>query len=120
PFYGSTYGSQTHFGSLSRSSQRMAESCAAVNIIVIIMKWWNCRFSVIKSQEFVLLWIERREELEASTNELFNVAASGKVRNVNQRFALKDAAGAHEALEARATSGSTILTIEPTVHRSFP
>jgi hypothetical protein len=27
------------------------------------------------------------------------------------RFALKDAADAHKALEARATSGSTILTI---------
>jgi NADPH2:quinone reductase len=40
------------------------------------------------------------------------VVASGKVRiNVNQRFALKDAADAHRALEARATSGSTILTI---------
>ena len=38
--------------------------------------------------------------------------ASGKVRiNVDQRFALKDAADAHKALEARATSGSTILTI---------
>jgi len=31
--------------------------------------------------------------------------------NVNQRFALKDAADAHKALEARATSGSAILTI---------
>jgi NADPH:quinone reductase len=31
--------------------------------------------------------------------------------NVNQRFALKDAANAHKTLEARATSGSTILTI---------
>jgi NADPH2:quinone reductase len=85
------------------------------------MKWSNCRFSVIKSKEFVLLWIERREELEASTNELFNVLASGKVRiNVNQRLALKDAADAHKALEARATSGSTVVTIEPAIHRSFP
>ncbi len=40
------------------------------------------------------------------------VVASGKVRTtVNQRFALKDAADAHKALEARATSGSTVLTI---------
>jgi hypothetical protein len=31
--------------------------------------------------------------------------------NANQRFALKDAAEADKALEARATSGSTILTI---------
>ena len=30
---------------------------------------------------------------------------------VNQRFALEDAADAHKALEARLTSGSTILTI---------
>ena len=49
------------------------------------------------------------------------MVASGKVRiNVNQRFALKDAADAHEALEARATSGSTILTIQPGIHRSLP
>ena len=54
----------------------------------------------------------RRDALEASANELFEVVASGKVRiNVNQRFALEDAADAHKALEARATSGSTILTI---------
>ena len=56
--------------------------------------------------------VERRDALEASANELFEVVASGKVRiNVNQRIALKDAAAAHRALEARATSGSTILTI---------
>ena len=30
---------------------------------------------------------------------------------VGRRFALKDAADAHKALEARVTSGSTILTI---------
>ena len=57
-------------------------------------------------------YIERRDALEAAANELFEVVASGKVRiKVNQRFALKDAADAHRALEARATSGSTILTI---------
>jgi len=40
------------------------------------------------------------------------VVALGKVRtNVNQRFALKDAADAHKGLEARPTSGSTVLTI---------
>jgi NADPH:quinone reductase len=30
---------------------------------------------------------------------------------VKQRFALRDAAQAHRALEARKTSGSTVLTI---------
>ena len=57
----------------------------------------------------------------ASANELFHVVASGSVRiNVNQRFTLKDAADAHKALEARATSGSTILTTRPSIHRSLP
>jgi hypothetical protein len=40
--------------------QRIGESCVVVNIIVIIMKYRNCRFGVIKRKEFVLLWIERR------------------------------------------------------------
>ena len=54
------------------------------------------------------------------SRSLFNVVASGKVRiTVNRRFALKDAADAHKALEARATCGSTVLVIEPTIHRSF-
>jgi len=40
------------------------------------------------------------------------VVESGKVKiEIKQRFALKDAAEAHRALEARKTSGSTILTI---------
>ena len=30
---------------------------------------------------------------------------------MNQRFALKDTADAHKAVEARATTGSTVLTI---------
>jgi NADPH:quinone reductase-like Zn-dependent oxidoreductase len=45
-------------------------------------------------------YIEGRDALEASAKELFEVVASGKVRiNVKQRFALKDAADAHKALE---------------------
>src|SRR5438874_2375289 len=68
--------------------------------------------SLFLTRPFLFHYIERRDALEASANELFEVVASGKVRiNVNQRFALKDASDAHKALEARATSGSTILTI---------
>ncbi len=40
------------------------------------------------------------------------MVSSGKVQiEVKQCFPLKDAAEAHRALEARRTSGSTILTI---------
>jgi NADPH2:quinone reductase len=68
--------------------------------------------SLFLTRPVLFHYIQRRDALEASANELFGVVASGKVHiNVNQRFALKDAADAHKALEARATSGSTVLTI---------
>jgi NADPH2:quinone reductase len=57
-------------------------------------------------------YIATREQLEQSAKELFDVVASGKVKiEVQQRFALKDAAEAHRQLEGRKTTGSTILTI---------
>lgn len=53
-----------------------------------------------------------RPQLEQSARELFAIVADGKVRiEVNQSFRLEDAAEAHRALEARQTSGSTILTV---------
>jgi NADPH2:quinone reductase len=53
-----------------------------------------------------------REQLEQSAAELFAIAESGKVKiEVQQRFPLKDAAEAHRELQARRTTGSTILTI---------
>lgn len=57
-------------------------------------------------------YIGSRRELDQSAGELFDIVRSGKVKvEVNQRFALKDAAEAHRALESRKTAGSTILTI---------
>jgi NADPH2:quinone reductase len=57
-------------------------------------------------------YIATREQLEQSANELFDMVASGKVKiEVKQRFPLKYAAEAHRQLEARKTTGSTILTI---------
>ncbi|HEY1890790.1 MAG TPA: quinone oxidoreductase [Steroidobacteraceae bacterium] len=66
--------------------------------------------SLFLTRPFLFHYIERRAALNASANELFDVVAAGKVSiQVNQRFALKDVAEAHRAMEARATSGSTIL-----------
>jgi NADPH2:quinone reductase len=57
-------------------------------------------------------YIASRAELEQSATELFEMVTSGKVKiEVKQRFPLKDAAEAHRALEARKTTGSTVLTI---------
>jgi len=57
-------------------------------------------------------YIATRPELEEAAGELFGMLASGQVKvEVKQRFALKDAAEAHRALEGRKTSGSTVLTV---------
>jgi NADPH:quinone reductase len=57
-------------------------------------------------------YIATREQLEQSASELFEMVSSSKVRiEVKQQFPLKDAAEAHRQLEARKTTGSTILTI---------
>jgi NADPH2:quinone reductase len=57
-------------------------------------------------------YIATRPALEAAASELFGMISSGKVRiEVKQRFVLKDAADAHRALEARQTTGSTVLTV---------
>ncbi len=51
-----------------------------------------------------------RKELEGRAKELFKVIRSGAVKiEINQRFALKDAANAHRALAARETTGCTVL-----------
>lgn len=55
-------------------------------------------------------YIETRKDLVATANDLFEVIAKGKVKiAVNQSYALADAARAHRDLEARLTTGSTIL-----------
>ncbi len=52
----------------------------------------------------------KRADLEAVSADLFSVVSSGAVKiQVNQTFALADAAKAHIALESRQTTGSTVL-----------
>ncbi|GGA04415.1 MULTISPECIES: quinone oxidoreductase family protein [Sphingobium] len=55
-------------------------------------------------------YIATPEELARTAERLFDRMARGVVRTVvGQRFALADAADAHRALEARQTTGSTLL-----------
>jgi NADPH2:quinone reductase len=68
--------------------------------------------SLFLTRPTVATYTASRAELEASAAELFEIVASGKVRiDIRQRYPLADAAEAHRALEARATSGSTVFTI---------
>jgi NADPH2:quinone reductase len=55
-------------------------------------------------------FIGERAVLEAAAAELFSLVEKGRVAiEVNQTYALRDAAQAHRDLEARKTTGSTVL-----------
>ena len=56
--------------------------------------------------------IATRESTQEMADELFEMVTSGKVKiRIDQRFALADVAQAHRSLEARKTTGCTILTL---------
>ncbi len=68
------------------------------------------RHSLYVTRPILFDFINSRDKLLAGCEELFEVIGSGAVRiNVNQRYALKDAAKAHVDLESRKTTGSTVL-----------
>jgi len=66
--------------------------------------------SLYVTRPTLFTYTAKREDLVANANDLFEVVVSGAVRiNVNQTYALADAAQAHIDLEARKTTGSTIF-----------
>jgi NADPH2:quinone reductase len=66
--------------------------------------------SLFLTRPRLLDYIATRSELEASAAALFAVVLSGAVRiNIGQTYALRDAAQAHRDLEARKTTGATLL-----------
>jgi NADPH:quinone reductase len=68
------------------------------------------RGSLFVTRPTLFTYTSRREDLENMAADLFGMVESKKIRiEVNQRYALKDVAQAHRDLEARRTTGSTIL-----------
>ncbi len=68
------------------------------------------RGSLFLTRPSLFAYIATRPALESAARELFRVLASRKVKvRVDQRYALKDAAQAHRDLEARRTTGATVL-----------
>jgi NADPH2:quinone reductase len=68
--------------------------------------------SLFLTRPTLMTYTAKRDDLVTAARELFEVVESGAVKlEINQRFPLKDAAEAHRALEARKTTGSTILTV---------
>lgn len=68
------------------------------------------RGSLYVTRPILFHFVNTREKLLHACDELFAVVGSGAVSiSIGQRYALKDAAKAHRDLEARKTTGSTIL-----------
>ncbi|MBS4046512.1 MAG: quinone oxidoreductase [Alphaproteobacteria bacterium] len=66
--------------------------------------------SLYVTRPTLVTYTAKRADLVNSAKALFEVVTSGKVKvEVPQTYALKDAARAHEDLEARKTTGSTLL-----------
>ena len=66
--------------------------------------------SLFATRPSLVLYTATRKDLIATANDLFDVIAGGKVRiAINQTYPLADVAQAHQDLEARLTTGSTVL-----------
>jgi NADPH2:quinone reductase len=76
-----------------------------VNIGILAQKG-----SLYVQRPTLMAYTRTAAELQAMAKELFEVVGSGAVKiNVEQSYALKDAAQAHRDLEARKTVGQTVL-----------
>ncbi|MBT8085540.1 MAG: quinone oxidoreductase [Woeseia sp.] len=68
------------------------------------------RHSLYVTRPVLFDFVESRDELLAACEALFGAISAGVMAiHVNQRYALKDAAQAHRDIEARKTTGSTVL-----------
>lgn len=66
--------------------------------------------SLFLTRPSLMDYVHSGEDLELSTGRVFEMIETGHLKaDINQHFALKDAAEAHRALEARETSGQSIL-----------
>ena len=68
--------------------------------------------SIYVTRQTLFTHIATRESTQAMADDLFAMVSSGKVKiNIEQRYPLEQVQQAHRDLEARKTTGSTILTL---------
>lgn len=78
---------------------------APVNLGILAQKG-----SLFVTRPTLMTYTAKREDLVKAASELFAMVKSKKVKiSINQTYPLKDAAQAHRDLEARKTTGSTVL-----------
>ncbi len=70
----------------------------------------SAKGSLYLTRPTLMSYTATRKDLEGSARALFKLVTGGKIKiEINQTYALKDAKKAHQDLEARKTTGSTIL-----------
>jgi NADPH2:quinone reductase len=70
----------------------------------------SAKGSLYVTRPTLFTYAAKRDDIAAMAKELFDLVLAGKiVSEPRQTFALKDATSAHRALEARATTGATVL-----------
>ncbi len=68
--------------------------------------------SLYVTRPTLMTYNDKREDLEKSAADLFAMVDKGALKiNIGQRYHLSEAAKAHEDLEGRKTTGSTIFTL---------
>ncbi|NMM45004.1 quinone oxidoreductase [Rhodospirillaceae bacterium KN72] len=71
----------------------------------------SAKGSLFLTRPTLMTYTASREDMVSSSTALFDAVAKGLKIEVNQRYALADAAQAHRDLEARKTTGSTIFVV---------
>ena len=70
------------------------------------------RGSLFLTRPVLFDFIATQQDLQAASDDLFTVITSGRVKiAINQVWPIAEAAAAHQALEARQTTGSSLLLI---------
>ena len=68
--------------------------------------------SIYVTRQTLFFHITSRERTQAMADDLFTVVLSGAVKiRIDQRFPLTEVQAAHQSLEARATTGCTVLLV---------
>ena len=70
----------------------------------------SAKGSLYVTRPTLMTYVARDEDLRETAGELFDMVGSGKVKiEINQRYGLSEVRKAHEDLEARRTTGTTIF-----------
>ncbi len=70
----------------------------------------SAKGSLFVTRPTLVTYTRQREDLDRAATSLFEAILDGSIRiQINQSFALRDAAEAHRALESRRTTGATVL-----------